>query len=104
MSLARTKLQNALTSFFNSEIFIALYSAFVAIVSFLDCNALILSVVLLVLSFIFFTQKDFMIMDVGHYESEIEIVAILFSLLKKNFPTFAVRITENIYSNPVFYF
>ena len=30
----------------------------------------------------FFTQKDFMIMDVGHYESEIEIVAILFSLLK----------------------
>ena len=58
MSLARTKLQNALTSFFNSEIFIALYSAFVAIVSFLDCNALILSVILLVFSFIFFTQKD----------------------------------------------
>ena len=52
----------------------------------------------------FFTPKDFMIMDIGHYESEIEIVAILFSLLKKNFPTFAVRITENIYSNPVFYF
>lgn len=52
----------------------------------------------------FFTGKDFMIMDIGHYESEIEIVAILFSLLKKNFPTFAVRITENIYSNPVFYF
>lgn len=52
----------------------------------------------------FFTGKDFMIMDIGHYESEIEIVAILFSLLKKNFPTFAVRITENIYSNPIFYF
>lgn len=52
----------------------------------------------------FFTPKDFMIMDIGHYESEIEIVAILFSLLRKNFPTFAVRITENIYSNPVFYF
>lgn len=52
----------------------------------------------------FFTGKDFMIMDIGHYESEIEIVAILFSLLRKNFPTFAVRITENIYSNPVFYF
>lgn len=52
----------------------------------------------------FFTRKDFMVMDIGHYESEIEIVGILFSLLRKNFPTFAVRITENIYSNPVFYF
>lgn len=52
----------------------------------------------------FFTKKDFMIVDVGHYESEIEIVAILFSLLRKNFPTFAVRITENMYSNPIFYF
>ena len=45
-----------------------------------------------------------MIMDIGHYESEIEIVDILFSLLRKNFPTFAVRITQNIYSNPIFYF
>ena len=52
----------------------------------------------------FFTQGDFMIMDIGHYESEIEIVEILFSLLRKNFPTFAVRITQNIYSNPIFYF
>lgn len=52
----------------------------------------------------FFTQKGFMIMDIGHYESEKEIVDVLFSLLKKKFPTFAVRITENIYSNPIFYF
>ena len=52
----------------------------------------------------FFTQEGFMIMDIGHYESEIEIVDILFSLIKKNFPTFAVRITQNIYSNPIFYF
>ena len=52
----------------------------------------------------FFTSGDFMLMDVGHYESEIDIVNILFSLIKKNFPTFAVRITENIYSNPIFYF
>lgn len=52
----------------------------------------------------FFTPEDFMIMDIGHYESEIEIVDILFSLLKKNFPTFAVRITQNIYSNPIYYF
>ena len=52
----------------------------------------------------FFTQEGFMLMDIGHYESEIEIVDILFSLIKKNFPTFAVRITQNIYSNPIFYF
>ena len=52
----------------------------------------------------FFTNDGFMIMDIGHYESEIEIVEILFSLIKKNFPTFAVRITQNIYSNPIFYF
>jgi len=52
----------------------------------------------------FFTDKGFMIMDIGHYESEIEIVDILFSLIKKNFPTFAVRITQNINSNPIYYF
>ena len=52
----------------------------------------------------FFTEDGFMIMDIGHYESEIEIVDILFSLIKKNSPTFAVRITHNIYSNPIFYF
>ena len=52
----------------------------------------------------FFTKEGFMIMDIGHYESEIEIVDILFSLLRKNFPTFAVRITQNVYSNPIFYY
>ena len=52
----------------------------------------------------FFTPDDFMIMDIGHYESEIEIVDILFSLIKKKFPTFAVRITQNINSNPIYYF
>ena len=52
----------------------------------------------------FFTKEGFMIMDIGHYESEIEIVDILFSLIKKNFPTFAVRITQNINSNPIYYF
>ena len=52
----------------------------------------------------FFTPRGFMIMDIGHYESEIEIVNILFSLIKKNFPTFAVRITQNINSNPIYYF
>ena len=52
----------------------------------------------------FFTPEGFMIMDIGHYESEIEIVDIFSSLIKKNFPTFAVRITQNINSNPIYYF
>ena len=52
----------------------------------------------------FFTEDGFMIMDIGHYESEIEIVEILFSLLRKNFPTFAVRITRNMYDNPICYY
>ena len=52
----------------------------------------------------FFTPEGFMLMDIGHYESEIEIVDILFSLVKKNFPTFAVRITQNTHSNPIYYF
>ena len=52
----------------------------------------------------FFTEDGFMIMDIGHYESEMGIVEILFALLKKNFPTFAVRITQNLNSNPIYYF
>ena len=52
----------------------------------------------------FFTEDGLMIMDIGHYESEIGIVDILFSLIKKNFPTFAVRITQNLNSNPIYYF
>ena len=52
----------------------------------------------------YFTPEGFMIMDIGHYESEIDIVDILFALITKKFPTFAVRITQNINSNPIYYF
>lgn len=53
----------------------------------------------------FFTPKDFMVMDIGHYESEVDIVEILFSVLRKNFPTFAIRISANLKnSNPVLYY
>ena len=53
----------------------------------------------------FFTPDGFMIMDIGHFEGEVEIVDILFSLLKKKFPNFAF-LTSNVLksSNPVFYF
>ncbi len=53
----------------------------------------------------FFTTKDFMVMDIGHFEGEVEIVDILFSLLRKNFPNFAIRTSVNLAaSNPVFYY
>jgi dinuclear metal center YbgI/SA1388 family protein len=53
----------------------------------------------------FFTTKDFMVIDIGHFEGEVEIVEILFSLLRKNFPNFAVRTSVNLVtSNPVFYY
>lgn len=53
----------------------------------------------------FFTPKDFMVIDIGHYEGEVEIVNILFSLLKKKFPTFAIRTSANLAgSNPVLYY
>ena len=53
----------------------------------------------------FFTPDGFMLLDIGHFEGEVEIADILFSLLKKNFPNFAVRISDLLQSsNPVKYF
>lgn len=53
----------------------------------------------------FFTTKDFMVIDIGHFEGEVEIVEILFSLLRKNFPNFAVSTSVNLVtSNPVHYY
>ena len=52
----------------------------------------------------FFTRSGFMIMDIGHFESEVDIVDILFSLLTKKFPNFAVRKSAGLAeSNPVLY-
>ena len=53
----------------------------------------------------FFTPKDFMLIDIGHFEGEVEICQVLFTLLRKNFPTFAVRTSAKLDSaNPVFYY
>ena len=52
----------------------------------------------------FFTPPGFMLMDIGHFESEVEIVDILFSLLRKKFPTFAIRVSNALKdSNPIQY-
>lgn len=53
----------------------------------------------------FFTPADFMLADIGHFESEVEIVEVFLTVLRKNFPNFAIHISDNIKnSNPVYYF
>lgn len=50
----------------------------------------------------FFTPDGLMIMNIGHFESEIDITGILFSVIRKKFPNFAVRVSERM-ENPVRY-
>ena len=46
-----------------------------------------------------------MVADVGHFESEVAIVDVFYTLLRKKFPTFAVRVSADIdNSNPIYYF
>ena len=53
----------------------------------------------------FFTPEGFMVMDVGHFESEVEIVDILLAQIRKNFPNFAsYKMSALDRSNPVHYF
>lgn len=52
----------------------------------------------------FFVPDGFMVADVGHFESEVEIVDVFHSILKKKFPNFASLISKDIKdSNPVYY-
>ncbi len=51
----------------------------------------------------FFCEKGFMLMDVGHYESEIDIVNKIMALLKKKIHNFAVTATRNN-NNPIYYY
>jgi len=53
----------------------------------------------------FFTPEGFMVMDIGHFESEVDIVEILSKVISEKIPTFAVRISDNLgRSNPVRYY
>ena len=53
----------------------------------------------------FFTKDGFMVMDIGHFESEVEIVDIFLAEIRKNFPTFASYKSAALdRSNPVHYF
>ena len=50
----------------------------------------------------FMTEEGFFLMDIGHYESEFDIVQRIYDILKEKIPTFAVRIiTDN--NNLVYY-
>lgn len=51
----------------------------------------------------FFCDSDFMVLDVGHYESEIDIVQTIYDIVRENFPTFAAQIAKSK-NNPVFYY
>ena len=53
----------------------------------------------------FFTPEGFMVMDIGHFESEVEIVDILLHQIRKKFPNFASYSSGAMdRSNPVHYF
>ena len=51
----------------------------------------------------FFTPRGFAVADIGHFESEVEIVDILLSVVRKNFPTFAAYACAHK-ENPVKYY
>lgn len=50
----------------------------------------------------FYQPEGFMILDIGHYESEWAAVELLESIVKKNFSTFAVSLSKRDVS-PIFY-
>lgn len=51
----------------------------------------------------FFCPKDFLLVDIGHFESEIDILQTIFDILTKKIHTFAVHISNKKY-NPVYYY
>lgn len=51
----------------------------------------------------FEADNKILLADIGHYESEQFTKELIYSILNKKFPTFALRISENK-TNPVYYF
>ena len=51
----------------------------------------------------FYTEKGFMVIDIGHYFSEYGIVGLFANILSENFPTFAVSISKEN-NNPIYYY
>ena len=51
----------------------------------------------------FFVPEGRMIVDIGHYESEVAIVEKFVSVLQNKFPTFAVYTAKQQNNNPIYY-
>ena len=51
----------------------------------------------------YYCQNEFMVLDLGHYNSEIDTVKLLAKIISKNFPNFAVSISKKN-NNPVYYY
>lgn len=52
----------------------------------------------------FFVPDGRMIVDIGHFESEVDIVAKFVSVLQEKLPTFAVCTTTQENNNPIYYY
>ncbi len=50
----------------------------------------------------FFCEEGFMIIDIGHYESEVDILELLMSVILEKISNFVVRIGNN--NNPIYHF
>ena len=51
----------------------------------------------------FYCEKGFMVMDIGHYLSEYDVVGLFAEILCKNFPNFVVSISRKN-NNPIYYY
>lgn len=51
----------------------------------------------------FYTEKGFMVMDIGHYFSEYGIVGLFANIVSENFPNFAVSMSKKS-NNPIYYY
>ena len=52
----------------------------------------------------FYAPDGMMIADIGHFESEVEIIGVICDTIREKIPNFAVRIARNSTVNPVYYF
>ena len=51
----------------------------------------------------FYTEEGFMLLDIGHYESEVEVAEFIKNIVSENFTNFAVYVTERN-NNPIYYY
>ncbi|MBR5856589.1 MAG: Nif3-like dinuclear metal center hexameric protein [Bacteroidales bacterium] len=51
----------------------------------------------------FYCEKGFMVMDIGHYLSEYDVVGLFAKIVCENFPNFAVSISRKN-NNPIYYY